>query len=126
MSLQAPVLRQPGSPVDPLFPARWSPRAFSEAPVTAGQVEVLLEAGAILAIPTTPFTAPPLGLPLSELDRYSARIGLLCSFAGLCGLPQINLPLVKVGGKPAGLSLIAWRGADARLVAIAQALEAAA
>ena len=44
MSLQTPVLRQPGSPVDPLFPARWSPRAFSEAPVTAGQVEVLLEA----------------------------------------------------------------------------------
>jgi len=90
------------------------------------RARVLLEAGAILAIPTTPFTAPPLGLRLSELDRYSARIGLLCSFAGLCGLPQISLPLVTVGGKPAGLSLIAWRGADARLVAIAQALEAAA
>lgn len=44
MSLQTPVLRQSGHPVDPLFPARWSPRAFSDAPVSADQVKVLLEA----------------------------------------------------------------------------------
>lgn len=43
MSLQTPI-RQSGHPVDPLFPARWSPRAFSDAPMTADQVKVLLEA----------------------------------------------------------------------------------
>ncbi|WP_159999278.1 amidase [Roseomonas sp. 18066] len=86
------------------------------------RARLLLDGGAILAIPTTPFTAPPLGLPLSELDRHSERIGLLCSFAGLTGVPQVSLPLATVDGKPAGLSLIAARGQDARLVAIARAL----
>lgn len=43
MTLQTPI-RQPGHPVDPLFPARWSPRAFSDAALTEGQVKVLLEA----------------------------------------------------------------------------------
>jgi amidase len=86
------------------------------------RARLLLEGGAILAIPTTPFTAPPLGLPLAELDRLSDRIGLLCSFAGMAGLPQISLPLATAGGKPVGLSLIAARGGDARLVAIARAL----
>ena len=88
------------------------------------RARLLLEGGAVICQPTTPFTAPPIGLPLSELDRYSARIGLLTSFAGLVGLPQINLPLGMAGGKPCGLSLIGWRGADARLAAIAKALEA--
>ncbi|ONG53173.1 glutamyl-tRNA amidotransferase [Pseudoroseomonas deserti] len=86
------------------------------------RARLLLEGGAILAIPTTPFTAPPLGLPLPELDRCSERIGLLCSFAGLTGVPQLSLPLAQAGGKPIGLSLIAARGQDARLVAIARAL----
>ena len=86
------------------------------------RARVLLEAGAILCLPTTPFTAPPLGLPLAELDALSNRIGLLTSFAGLVGLPQLNLPRAQVGGKPCGLSIIAWRGQDARLAAIAAAL----
>lgn len=87
------------------------------------RARVLLEGGALLCIPTTPFTAPPLGMSLSELDRHSARIGLLTSFAGLASLPQINLPLGIAGGKPCGVSLIGWRGADARLAAIAKFLE---
>jgi len=87
------------------------------------RMRALLEGGAILCIPTTPFTAPPLGLPLSELDRQSGRIGLLCSIAGMASLPQLSLPLGMAGGKPCGLSIIGWRGSDARLAAIAAALE---
>ncbi|HEY4250415.1 MAG TPA: amidase [Roseomonas sp.] len=87
------------------------------------RARLLLEDGAILCIPTTPFTAPPVGLPLRELDRQSARIGLLASFAGLASLPQLNLPLGMAGGKPCGLSILGWRGSDARLAAIAKALE---
>ena len=86
------------------------------------RARLLLEGGAILAIPTTPVTAPPLGLPLAEIDRLADRIGLLCSFAGLSGVPQISLPLAMAEGKPVGLSLIAAPGQDARLVAIARAL----
>ena len=82
----------------------------------------MLEEGAILCIPTTPFPAPPTDSTLEALDAYSARIGLLCSFAGMAGLPQMNLPLGQVDGKPVGLSIIAWRGGDARLAGIARAL----
>ncbi len=90
------------------------------------QARRLLEGGAILCLPTTPFVAPPLGLPLPEIDALQARIGITTSFAGLVGLPQLNLPLGTVGGKPCGLSIIGWRGADMRLASIAAALEAAA
>jgi amidase len=86
------------------------------------QARRLLEGGAILCLPTTPFTAPPLGLPLPEIDALQARIGITTSYAGLVGLPQLNLPLGQVGGKPCGLSIIGWRGADTRLAAIARAL----
>jgi amidase len=85
----------------------------------------LLEGGAILCLPTTPFTAPPLGLPLQALDALSERISQLTSFAGFAGLPQLSLPLGLAGGKPCGLSILAWHGQDAKLVAIAEALEGA-
>ncbi len=86
------------------------------------QARRLLEGGAILCLPTTPFTAPPLGLPLPEIDALQGRVGITTSFAGLVGLPQLNLPLGQVGGKPCGLSIIGWRGSDTRLAAIARAL----
>jgi amidase len=35
--------------------------------------------GSILCLPTTPFPAPPAPFPLGEIDRLSARIGLLTS-----------------------------------------------
>lgn len=85
----------------------------------------LLEGGAILCLPTTPFTAPPLGLPLQALDALSERISQLTSFAGFAGLPQLSLPLGRAGGKPCGLSILAWHGQDAKLVAIAEAIERA-
>ena len=89
------------------------------------RARALLEGGAILCMPTTPFTAPPLGLPLPELDALSSRIGVLTTFAGLAGLPQLSLLLGRVAGKPCGLSILGWRGQDARLAAIARALEQA-
>ncbi len=107
--------------------------AITPAQVAVGQVvrarvrdraRALLEGGAILCLPTTPFTAPPAEMPLHRIDDFSNRVGLLTSFAGLAGLPQLSLPLGEVGGKPIGVSIIAWRGGDERLVAIARALEA--
>ena len=45
-------------------------------------------------------------------------------FAGLAGLPQINLPLAKLDGCPLGLSLIAARGNDTLLLDIARRVAA--
>jgi amidase len=88
------------------------------------RARLLLEGGAILCMPTTPFAAPSADSTLAELDEFSARIGVLTSFAGMAGLPQLSLPLGEVDGKPVGLSIIGWRGQDARLVGIAKALAA--
>ena len=43
---------------------------------------------------------------------------LLC-IAGLCGLPQISLPMAKIDGLPLGLSLIGPRNSDRALIALA-------
>lgn len=44
MSLDQPTGRQPDHPVAPEFPARWSPRSFTDRQVSEGEVMSLLEA----------------------------------------------------------------------------------
>jgi amidase len=43
--------------------------------------------------------------------------------AGLARLPQVSLPLAQLDDCPLGLSLIAARGADAMLLALATKLK---
>ncbi|WP_198371939.1 amidase [Roseomonas rosulenta] len=88
-----------------------------------GRLAHLLPAGTVLAIPTTPFPAPPTGMPLPELEGVRAAINVLCAHGGLAGHPQVSIPGALVEGRPVGLSLLAARGADALLVATALALE---
>ncbi|MEQ8396914.1 amidase [Thalassobaculum sp.] len=83
----------------------------------------LLPPGTILAMPTTPFPAPLKGLPLSQQNPIRERILCLAAHGGLAGFPQVSIPGAEVDGLPVGLSILAARGADAQLVAIAQALE---
>ena len=91
-----------------------------------GRMAYLLPPGTILCLPTTPFPAPRRGLALPELDPLRDRITCLCAQGGLTGVPQVNLPGASVDGAPIGLSIIGGRGSDATLVALAQAMEAAA
>jgi amidase len=84
----------------------------------------LLPPGTILAMPTTPFPAPQRGLPLAEQNPLRERILCLCAHGGLTGVPQVSLPGASVEGAPIGLSILGGRGADATLVAVAQALAA--
>ena len=84
----------------------------------------LLPEGTILCLPTTPFPAPARGLPLSELGFLRERISCLTSHGGLTGVPQINLPGATVDGAPTGLSIVARRGDDLSLMAVAKALPA--
>jgi amidase len=87
------------------------------------RLEYLLAPGTILAMPTTPFPAPERGLPLSALDPLRDRILCLCAHGGLTGVPQLSIPGAMAAGLPVGLSLLAGRGRDADLVAVALALE---
>jgi len=84
------------------------------------RMEELLADGAVLVLPTVSDIAPLLNTPAAELDDFRARAMSLLCIAGLAGLPQINLPLATARGCPLGVSLIAARGNDALLLALAR------
>ncbi|MCC6243354.1 MAG: amidase [Gemmatimonadaceae bacterium] len=86
------------------------------------QLDALLIDDAVLLVPSMPDIAPLLGLPPHDTITFRERaLSVLC-IAGLGGLPQISLPLATVNGCPVGLSLIAARGNDEMLLAMALAL----
>jgi amidase len=88
-----------------------------------GRMRYLLPPGTVLALPTTPFPAPKVGLPLPVLNPIRDQILCLCALGGLAGHPQVSLPGATVDGRPVGLSLVAARGADALLLRMALAME---
>ena len=88
----------------------------------ARRMAQLLAGNAILALPTLPGIAPLLNTPAAELEDFRGRAMSLLCIAGLARLPQINLPMARLDGCPLGLSLIAARGGDMMLLAIARAL----
>jgi amidase len=102
---------------------QWAALTRAEA---RARLSWLLPPGTILCLPTTPFPAPRKGLPLATLDPLRARITCLAAHGGLTGVPQVTLPGAQVNGLPVGLSILAARGADATLVAVAKAMEAGA
>jgi len=79
-----------------------------------------LAGNAVLVLPTTPVTAPPVHSPRSVLWDIRTRMVSLTAIAGMAGCPQISLPLCKADGLPVGLSLIGPRGGDAMLLALAR------
>jgi amidase len=82
-------------------------------------LRALLSPGTVLALPTSPSIAPPVGLSGEEMEPFRVRVMRLTCTAGLGGLPQMNLPVGTVAGCPAGLSLIAWAGGDEALLDLA-------
>jgi amidase len=93
------------------------------------RMRTLLPPGTILCLPTTPFPAPRLGLSVSDLAFPRERITCLACLGGLTGSPQVNLPGATVNdatvnGAPVGLSIVAGRGEDSALLAVAKAFAA--
>ncbi len=84
-----------------------------------------ISAGMALCIPTTPCVAPRRGEV--DYDRsgkgYLPRTLGLGALAGLCGLPQLNLPLATGKGIPAGISLVGQADSDLALVGRARMWE---
>jgi Asp-tRNA(Asn)/Glu-tRNA(Gln) amidotransferase A subunit family amidase len=77
---------------------------------------------AVLVLPTTPGRSPLLTMQDNELAEYRNQLLELTAIAGLCGLPQLHLPVCSIDGAPCGLSLIGPRGSDLSLLALAQDL----
>ncbi len=84
------------------------------------RMDALLADNAVLLLPTVPDIAPLLNTPAAALDDFRARAMSLLCIAGLAGLPQVTLPLARLQGCPIGISLIAARGNDAMLLALAR------
>lgn len=99
-------------------------RAFRRA--LQARLWPLLAGGAVMVYPTSPAPAPLLGATLAEQDGVRERTMGVTAIAGLCGLPEVTIPAGKVGGAPVGLSLVAGRGRDRALLALAERIAAAA
>jgi amidase len=96
------------------------------APVRAAHRARMLELlgrDTLLALPTAPFPAPPLGPRRSEMWALRQRITLLTCIAGGGGCPQISLPRARVDGLPVGLSLVGPPGSDEALLTLAAMLD---
>ena len=89
----------------------------------ARDMNALLADGAVLVLPTVPGIAPFTNTPAAEIDDFRGRALSLLSIAGLARLPQVSLPVARVEGCPLGLSLVAARGGDMMLLALARRLE---
>ncbi|KAB7666835.1 amidase [Bacillus sp. B1-b2] len=80
------------------------------------KMEKLLEDDGVLIIPTAPGIAPLLHLPVAELEEKRSKTLQLCCIAGLSGLPQVNIPISEWNGVPIGLSFIAGKNQDLKLL----------
>ena len=88
------------------------------AAIRARVLSILGDDG-VLAVPTVPGVAPPLGMSGEGLESYRNRcLSMLC-VAGLAGVPQLSLPLAEVEGLPLGVSLIGPPGRDRALIDLA-------
>jgi amidase len=81
----------------------------------------LLGDGLIL-IPTAHDLPPPRDAPVTAQVAFREKTLALTCVASLTRLPQINLPVTKIGGCPVGLSLIGGPGRDEDLLAVAEGL----
>jgi len=84
------------------------------------RMDELLKDNAVIVLPTVPDIAPLLNTPAAALDDFRARAMSLLCIAGHAGLPQVTLPLTTLQGCPLGISLIAARGNDTMLLALAR------
>lgn len=93
----------------------------AEALCQAWKAEIIAQLdNAYLVIPTTPDLAPLRTASDADLADFRMKLLGLTSLAGLAGLPQVHLPLVKINGVPFGISVIGKPHSDMQLLALAR------
>jgi len=127
-----PLIERYAPPLGPGVAERfaWS-RQVTDAQVAQAQhyrqalrahLDRLLGSDGVLLLPTMPDVAPLRSAAEASLEDYRNRAIRLLSPAGLAGMPQLSLPLLRVDGVPMGLSLLGPRGSDRSLVALGERL----
>ncbi|MCE2978736.1 MAG: amidase [bacterium] len=96
--------------------------AASKREEVSRRMDRMLAGNAVLVLPASPGIAPKIGAPAAEIDDFRARALAILSIAGLARLPQVSLPMATLDGCPLGLSLVAARGNDTMLLALARKL----
>jgi len=86
------------------------------------RMRVLLADNAVLLLPTMPDIAPLRGDLHQQVVAFRERALPMLCIAGLCGLPQISMPMATLHGCPLGLSMIAAQGNDEMLLDLARNL----
>lgn len=88
-----------------------------------GEIDALLDHFDVLVLPTMPVLAPTLRETMA--DRSAVALTALARPFNLSGHPALSLPVATPGGLPAGLQIIARRGADALLCTVGAHIEKA-
>ena len=89
-------------------------RAFRKT--LQARLRPLLEGGAVLIYPTSPCPAPLLSSTHEEQNAVRERTICVTAIAGLCGLPEVTVPVACVGDAPVGISFTAAAGRDHALI----------
>ena len=76
----------------------------------------------IAIFPTSPGFAPLKGRPINEARDFRAKAMKNICISTVAGLPQISIPVLSETHRPLGLSMIAAKGQDARLLSMARTL----
>jgi Asp-tRNA(Asn)/Glu-tRNA(Gln) amidotransferase A subunit family amidase len=102
--------------------------AFARIAGIEAEASRWFERNPVALCPVAPDVAPPLGaFAFPPIDGEPPRPGgklSLCAYASALGLPALALPVLRApGGLPVGVQLIARRGEERTLVALARRLE---
>ncbi|WP_327582483.1 amidase [Nonomuraea sp. NBC_00507] len=104
-------------------------RAMDTRAGLAAVVGALFDRHDVLALPTVPITAPPLGLRETEIDGRPAAVRAallaLTSPWNVLGLPALTIPAGTVDGLPVGLQLVCPLGREPVLFEAARAIRSA-
>jgi amidase len=90
----------------------------------AARLETILVPGVGIVLPTASCIAPLKSASADEISEFYRKTLTLTCAAGHAGLPQVSLPLASFENCPAGLSVIAARGCDESLLALAERIDA--
>ncbi len=118
----------------PAIAGRWkaasqvTAEASAAARATQAQIRAhvhsLLGSDGLLLLPSAASLAPLRNAQAADVDAVRLRTMAITCIAGLCGLPQISLPVRTTGGDILGVSLLGPAGSDLALIQLARRLHA--